>query len=60
MARQRMVTRTIHALDVDALCVNTETEELSTISVVISGEYSDSKKMEKAVQKAIDIIFKTG
>lgn len=54
MARERMVTRTVVATEVDALCLNIETAEPFNKTVILSGTFKDKQAIEKAAKKAID------
>ena len=54
MARKRVVSRTIKATKCVALCVDTETTEISNKTVMLSGTFEDEKAMLKAAQKQID------
>lgn len=54
MARERMVTRTVIATEVNALCLNIETEEPFNKDVTLSGTFKDKKALEKAAKKVID------
>lgn len=54
MARERMVTRTVVATEVNALCLNIETAEPFNKSIILSGTFKDKKAVEKATKKVID------
>lgn len=54
MARERMVTRTVLATEVTALCLNIETAEPFNRDVTLSGTFKDKKALEKAAKKVID------
>ena len=54
MARERMVTRTVIATEVNALCLNIETAEPFNKDVTLSGTFKDKKALEKAAKKVID------
>nr|DAP57893.1 MAG TPA: hypothetical protein [Caudoviricetes sp.] len=54
MARERMVTRTVVATEVNALCLNIETSEPFNKSIILSGTFKDNKAVEKAAKKVID------
>lgn len=54
MARERMVTRTVIATEVNALCLNIETSEPFNKSIILSGTFKDMKAVEKAAKKVID------
>lgn len=54
MARERMVTRTVVATEVTALCLNIETAEPFNKTVILSGTFKDKQAIEKAAKKAID------
>lgn len=54
MARERMVTRTVVATEVNALCLNIETSEPFNKSIILSGTFKDKKAVEKAAKKVID------
>lgn len=54
MARERMVTRTVIATEVTALCLNIETAEPFNKSVTLSGTFKDKQAVEKAAKKVID------
>lgn len=54
MARERMVTRTVVATEVTALCLNIETAEPFNKTVILSGTFKDKQAIERAAKKAID------
>lgn len=54
MARERMITRTVVATEVNALCLNIETAEPFNKTVILSGTFKDKQAIEKAAKKAID------
>lgn len=54
MARERMVTRTVIATKVTALCLNIETAEPFNKDVTISGTFKDKQAVERAAKKVID------
>lgn len=54
MARERMVTRTVVATEVNALCLNIETAEPFNKTVILSGTFKDKQAIEKAAKKAIE------
>ena len=54
MARERMVTRTVVATEVIALCLNIETAEPFNKTVTLSGTFKDKQAIEKAAKKVID------
>lgn len=54
MARERIVTRTVIATEVNALCLNIETAEPFNKDVILSGTFKDKKALEKAAKKVID------
>lgn len=54
MARERMVTRTVVATEVNALCLNIETAEPFNKTVILSGTFKDKQAIERAAKKAID------
>ena len=54
MARERMVTRTVVATEVTALCLNIVTAEPFNKTVILSGTFKDKQAIEKAAKKAID------
>lgn len=54
MARERMVSRTVVATEVNALCLNIETAEPFNKTVILSGTFKDKQSIEKAAKKAID------
>ena len=54
MARERMVTRTVTATQVTALCLNIETAEPFNKDVTLSGTFKDKQSVERAVKKVID------
>ena len=54
MARERMVTRTVVATEVTALCLNIETAEPFNKTVILSGTFKDKQAIAKAAKKAID------
>lgn len=51
MARVRMVTRTINVTQVEAMCVNTNTCEVSIKSLELTGETFTEEKALKALKK---------
>lgn len=54
MAREPMVTRTITATKITALCLNIETAEPFNKEVTISGTFKDEKSMMKAAEKLLN------
>lgn len=54
MAREPMVTRTITATKIVALCINIETAEPFNKEVTISGTFKDEKSMLKAAEKLLN------
>ena len=54
MARVPMVTRTIVATKITALCLNIETGEPFNETVTISGTFKDERSMLKAAEKLIN------
>ena len=54
MAREPMVTRTITATKIVALCLNIETAEPFNKEVTISGTFKDEKAMMKAAEKLMN------
>ena len=54
MAREPMVTRTITATKITALCLNIETAEPFNKEVTISGIFKDEKSMMKAAEKLLN------
>ena len=54
MARFPMVTRTIKATKVNALCINIDTAEPFNKTLIISGTYKDEKSMLKAATSVIE------
>ena len=54
MARERMVTRTVIATQVTALCLNIETAEPFNKDVTLSGVFKDKQAIERAAKKVID------
>lgn len=54
MARVPMVTRTITATKIVALCLNIETAEPFNKEVTISGTFKDEKSMMKAAEKVLN------
>lgn len=54
MAREPMVTRTITATKIVALCLNIETAEPFNKEVIISGTFKDEKSMMKAAEKILN------
>ena len=54
MAREPMVTRTITATKIVALCLNIETAEPFNKEVTISGTFKDEKSMMKAAEKLLN------
>ena len=53
MAREPMVTRTITATKITALCLNIETAEPFNKEVTISGTFKDEKSIMKADEKLL-------
>lgn len=54
MAREPMVTRTITATKIVALCINIETAEPFNKEVTLSGTFKDEKSMMKAAEKILN------
>ena len=54
MAREPMVTRTITATKITALCLNIETAEPFNKEVTISGTFKDEEAMMKAAEKILN------
>ena len=54
MARVPMVTRTIVATKITALCLNIESGEPFNETVTVSGTFKDEKSMLKAAEKLIN------
>lgn len=54
MARIPMVTRTITATKVNALCINIDTAEPFNKTLIISGTYKDEKSMLKAATSVLE------
>lgn len=54
MAREPMVTRTITATKITALCLNIETAEPFNKEVTLSGTFKDEKSMMKAAEKLLN------
>lgn len=54
MARVPMVTRTIVATKITALCLNIETGESFNETVTVSGTFKDERSMLKAAEKLIN------
>lgn len=54
MARRRMVTREIKQTTAEVMGVMTDTNEPTTLHVVVSGEYSSEEKLLKAIKKVYD------
>lgn len=54
MARIPMVTRTITATKVNALCINIDTAEPFNKTLILSGTYKDEKAMLKAATSVIE------
>ena len=54
MARERMVTRTVVATEVNALCLSIGTNKPFNKSIILSGSFKDNKAVEKAAKKVID------
>lgn len=54
MARERMITRTVVATEVNALCLDIETAEPFNKTVILSGTFKDKQAIEKVAKKAID------
>lgn len=53
MARTRMVTRTINVTVVEAMCVDTQTAEVTVKSLELTGETFTDEKALKALKKRI-------
>lgn len=51
MARTRMVTRTINVTVVEAMCVDTQTAEVTVKSLELTGETFTDEKALKALKK---------
>lgn len=58
MRKEKMVTRTIVTLEVQALCVNIETAEVSTITKTINPLVKDEKTMLSEFQGQLDSSIK--
>ena len=54
MARVPMVTRTITATKITALCLNIETAEPFNKTATLSGTFKDEKSMMKAAEKLLN------
>lgn len=54
MARVSMVTRTITATKITALCLNIETAEPFNKTATLSGTFYDEKSMMKAAEKILN------
>ena len=54
MSRMRMVTRTINVSKVKALCINTETCEVSGLELELTGETYTKEKALKDLKKVYD------
>ena len=54
MARIPMVTRTITATKVNAICINIDTAEPFNKTLILSGTYKDEKSMLKAATSVIE------
>ena len=54
MARVPMVTRTITATKITAVCLNIETAETFNKTVTLSGTFKDEKSMMKAAEKVLN------
>lgn len=54
MARIPMVSRTFTTTKVNALCIELETAEPFNKTVVLPGQYKDSRKLDKALAKLIN------
>ena len=54
MAREPMVTRTITATKIVALCINIETAEPFNKEATLSGTFKDEKSMMKAAEKLLN------
>lgn len=50
----KMVTRTIMATKAKVFCVNSETEETSTIEITVAGTFKETRKMLKAAAGQFD------
>lgn len=54
MAKERMVTRTVNATEVDVFCIHKDTKETFISTVVLGGKYKDDDALFKAARKQID------
>lgn len=54
MARKPMVTRTIQTTKTDVMCLNVETGNPETKTVILGGTYKDNKNLLKAVKEVIE------
>ena len=54
MAKERMVTRTVNATEVDVFCIHKATKETFISTVVLGGKYKDDDALFKAARKQID------
>lgn len=54
MARTRMVTRTINVTVVEAMCVDTQTAEVTVKSLELTGETFTDEKALKALKKEFE------
>ena len=54
MVRERMVTRTVVATKATLLCLNIETAEPFTSTVILSGTFNDEKSVMKAAEKIVN------
>ena len=54
MAREPMVTRTITATKIVALCINIDTAEPFNKEAMLSGTFKDEKSMMKAAEKLLN------
>ena len=51
MARKPMVTRTITSTEVTLMCVNTETQSIEDVVIILPRTYKDKKHILRTVKK---------
>lgn len=54
MAKERQVTRTVNATEVDVFCIRKTSKETFISTVVLGGKYKDDDALFKAARKQID------
>lgn len=54
MGRAKMVTRTVVGTELEVMIFESTTNEVTTITQIIGGQYADGAKLLKAAEKAIN------